>query len=164
MLTTEQLKAKALDQCVKHARERLLGELSATAGNNLLEWDDFQMRSVFTQAMTLWRKYGRFDIIQNAAGTLIGFVDHDKYNEPGQSAPTRDDALALIQKAGVVPESARPVDYHAQESPLGGGVIGSFRFALARPEKEYDVLDVEVNGARQAVISVKPKRSEAFRG
>lgn len=163
-MNVDQLKDKALNHCATHAKERLMGDLVVTAGNSLLERDDFQMRNVYTQAMIIWRKYGRIDIIQSETGALIGFVDHDKYLDVGAVWPTGEAALELVRKEGVVPESAKPYDYKTKESPNGTGKLGLYIFSLEKPEKEYDLLEVEINCAKQAIISVKPKRSERFHG
>ena len=49
------------------------------------------------------------------------------------------------------------MEYKIAKPPSGQGKIGKAIFALARPEQEYDLLEVEINGAKRAVISVRPQ-------
>src|SRR6187402_2198727 len=116
-----------------------MGDLTVTTGGSLLERDGFQLRHAFTQALTLWRKYGRFDIIVNAAGSLIGFIDHDKYLEAGDAPLGERDAVDLVRREKLVPDSAGFVEYKIAKPPSGQGKIGKAIFALARPEQEYDL-------------------------
>lgn len=159
MLNAERLQAKAVEQCLNHAKERVMGDLTVTAGGSLLQRDGFQMRHTYTQALTIWRKYGRFDIIVNAAGNMIGFIDHDKYLEAGDLPLSEKEAVDLVRREKLVPESAGFVEYKIAKPPSGQGKIGKAIFALSRPEQEYDLLEVEINGAKRAVISVRPRRA-----
>jgi hypothetical protein len=160
MLNPEDLTQAAIRHAQAHAQRVLNGDLMVTAAAPNLDWDAHLMRHTHHQALTLWRKYGRFDIILDASGTLIGFIDHDKFLDPGDREMTREDAEAFIRKEAVVPESSRLESFSAAPAPEGPGRIWKAVFALAKPEPDYELLDVELNAAKRAVISVRPKRRE----
>ena len=162
MLNQARLSAQAVTDCLAHARTRVTGDLLATVNAQQQDWDGVQMRHIFTQTMTLWRRYGRFDIILTANGKLAGFVDHDKYAEPGSEPLAQANAEALIRQAGVVPTDAVMESYQAAIPPDGESRTWKAMFALKVPEKEYTLLEVEVNAAKRAVIAVRPRRREGF--
>lgn len=164
MLDALALSDQALKNCLAHGRKRVQGDLIASINGRQQEWDGVQMRRVFTQAMTLWRRYGKFDVILDGEGGLVGFIDHDKYKDPSEAELARDDAEAMIRAAGVVPESAKLETYGPVKPPAGEGRLWKAAFALETPQREYALLEVEVNAALKAIASVRPMRREGRRG
>jgi hypothetical protein len=161
MLHPDDLAKSAVKLCQSHAQKVLNGDLTVTAAPPRREWDGHLMRTVHHQVLTIWRKYGRMEIILDGARNLIGFVDHDKYAEAGDRELSKDEAVSLVRKAGVIPAEARLESYASAPAPDGKGRIWKAVFALARPETEYELLDVEINAAKSAIISVRPMRREA---
>lgn len=160
MLTPDNLVQLAVRHTQAHAQRVLNGDFLVTTGGSNTRWDAHLMRHTHHQALTIWRKYGRFDIILDSSGKMIGFIDHDKFLEPGDGEMTQEAAEEFIRAEGVVPESARLETYTSSPGPEGRGKIWKAVFALARPEPDYELLDVELNAAKRAIISVRPKRRE----
>lgn len=158
MLNAADLSKLAIKACLEHARKRLTGEFTVTTTGSHSGWDEFQMRHVHSQAMTIWRRYGQLDIIMDEAGSLIGFIDHGKYQDAGEDPLSREEALEMIRKAGVVPVSARLEEYKAVVLKSGKGTVWKAVFAIEKPTKDYALLDVEINGTKKIIISVRPKR------
>lgn len=158
MLNAADLPKLALKSCLDHARKRVNGDLIVTATGSHSGWDDFQMRHVYSQAMTIWRRYGQFDIIMDGSGAMVGFIDHGKYEDAGDEPMSREDALEMIRKAGVVPPSARLENYLLVTPKSGRGKVWKAVFALEKPAKDYALLDVEINSTKKTIISVRPKR------
>lgn len=164
MLDALALSDQALKNCLAHGRKRVQGDLIASINGRQQEWDGVQMRRVFTQSMTLWRRYGKMDVIVDGDGGLVGFIDHGKYQDPGEAELAREDAEALIRNAGVVPESAKLESYGPVKPKEGEGRLWKAVFALESPRRDYALLEVEVNGAQQSIASVRPMRREGQRG
>lgn len=164
MLNAADLSKLALKSCLEHARKRIMGDLTVTATGSHTGWDEFQMRHVHSQAMTIWRRYGQLDIIMDETGALIGFIDHAKYQDAGSDALSREEALDMIRKAGAVPPSARLEEFKQVELTKGKGTVWKAVFALEKPAKDYALLDVEINGTKKTIISVRPKRREGKNG
>ncbi|MEO6094819.1 MAG: hypothetical protein ABIW76_03730 [Fibrobacteria bacterium] len=158
MLENQVLSELATKQCHAHAHRRVTGDLIVSTNSEQTDWDAFQATHFYTQSMTIWRRYARFDIIVDSKGGLVGFIDHEKYANPGDYVLGREQAEALIRDAGVVPASAKLEDYSSITPPAGAGKIWKAVFALARPETEYELLDVEINAALRTVVAVRPKR------
>jgi hypothetical protein len=158
MLSPEALSNLAVKHTQAHAQRALSGDMLVTAAPPNRAWDEYLLRTVHHQALTIWRKYGRFDIIIDGSHKLVGFVDYDKYEGPGDQELGQDEALALIRKAGVVPEDARLESYASIPPPSGSGRLWKAVFGLAAAESEYTLLEVEINAVKGAVVSVRPKR------
>jgi hypothetical protein len=164
MLDTIALSDQAMKNCLAHGRKRVQGDLIASINGRQQDWDGVQMRRVFTQSMTLWRRYGKFDVILDADAVLVGFIDHEKYKDPGDAELSREDAETWIRNAGVVPESAKLESFAPVSPPEGEGRLWKAVFALESPRKEYALLEVELNTALKAIACVRPMRREGHRG
>jgi hypothetical protein len=164
MLDNSFLSKEAMRQCLAHAQRRVVGDVIVSANKELVDWDGFQMTHVYTQSMTVWRRFGRIDIIVDSGGNLVGFIDHEKYRNPGDGILERDVAESLIREAGVVPVSAILEEYLSIKPPSGEGRIWKAVFALAFPLKDYELLDVEINPTGPAIIAVRPKRRGGAHG
>ncbi|MDQ3001374.1 MAG: hypothetical protein M3Y08_08950, partial [Fibrobacterota bacterium] len=149
MLNAADLSKLAIKSCLEHARKRVMGDLTITATGSHSEWNEHQMRHVHSQAMTIWRRYGQLDIIMNEKGKLVGFIDHAKYQDAGDEALSREEAMAMISKAGVVPSSARLEEFKQVELTKVKGTVWKAVFALEVPAKDYALLDVEINGTKK---------------
>jgi len=164
MLDTIALSEAAIKNCLAHGHKRVQGNLIASVNGRQQDWDGVQMRRIFTQSMTIWRRYGKIDMILDPSGAMIGFIDHDKYKEPGDGKLTQEEAEAWIREAGVVPETAKLESLLPGKSPSGEGSLWKAVFALEAPKKEYALLEVELNVAQKAIASVRPMRREGRRG
>lgn len=160
MLSTESLAQIAIRHTQAHAQRVLNGELLVTAEPPNVNWDAHLMRHTHHQALTIWRKYGKFDIILDSSKAMIGFIDHDKFLDPGDKDMAKEDAESFIRQEGVVPESSKLETFSSSPAPEGTGKIWKAVFALSAPQPDYELLDVELNAAKRAIISVRPKRRE----
>jgi hypothetical protein len=72
----------------------------------------------------------------------------------------KEDAESFIRQEGVVPPTSKLESFSSSPAPDGKGKIWKAVFALSAPQPDYELLDVELNAAKRAIISVRPKRRE----
>ncbi len=155
MLTERELSDKATELCKEQAKKSLRGELLIETKSSELEWDKIQLRNIFEQFMTIWKKYGGFDVIIDSNGNIVGFIDHDKYVQSNDGDLTPDDINAIVADIDLVPDDARLVNTKIAEITPGTRIYKVI-YELHPPSSWYTHLDVEINPTRRAVIAVRP--------
>lgn len=155
MLTREQLSSLAIDHCRDAASQRIKGELFIEANAAEVNWDALRLRNIFEQQMTIWRKYGRFEVIMDEVGDVVGFVDHDKYLKSVGGLLTEIEAHLLVKKAGVLPSAARLIRLREHKVDE---LIRTFRatYVLAEALETHSQVEVEINSTTREIIAVRP--------
>lgn len=142
MIHRDILRQQAHDDCLKHIETLLNGDFMVELGPSEVQWSPVELRQVFEQQMVLWRRYGTFDVILDAEGRPVGFVDESQwldcawapldYNEVigivrvaslelpklviETMEPGEKDCLAVVLKQ--VPEGETPVRWLARINPV----------------------------------------------
>lgn len=155
MKPEKELEDMARSICEEHAARRIRAEILVEPGSARTKWDSFQLRHVFEQPFTIWRRAAAFDVILDAAGRMVGFVDHDKYVGSNEGSLTPEEAQAIVAALDVLPKGARLIDLKAARIRPDIRVCQA-RYELAFPLPEYEAVDVEINPTRREVIAVRP--------
>ncbi len=155
MLIREQLSAMAVERCRKKAAQHIAGELMIEVENNEVNWDPRQLRHLFEQQMTIWRRYSGFDVIVGNEGALIGFVHHDRYAKSVGGLLSEEDAHKVVKQAQVVPPDAKLIrlrEHRVDE------LIRTFRatYLLATALDSHSQVEVEINSTTREIIAVRP--------
>lgn len=79
MIDPAQLSQTAHDNCLQHVTSLFEGEYAVQVLGNQTNWNPRELRQMFEQAMTVWRKYGEFEVILDEHDTPVGYIDHDKW-------------------------------------------------------------------------------------
>lgn len=147
MIDVAKLSEVAHDACKKHVELLFDGEYHVEVLNQKSQWNPRELRQVFQQSMTVWRKYGDFDVILDADDTPVGYIDHDKWTD----CTWRDLNSAQV-KAIVSPHDPMSTDIVVREIKRGARDCID---VLVRVAEESD-FNVKINPARGAIISFLP--------
>ncbi len=155
MQNRELLSTLAVAQCRNVASPRIQGELFIEVNASEVNWNPLQLRHVYEQQMTIWRKYSGFEVIQDEAGEVVGFVDHDKYAKSVGGLLSEAEAQELVRKAGVLPPDCRLI--RLREHKLDD-LLRTFRatYVLAEATETYSQVEVEINSTTREIIAVRP--------
>jgi hypothetical protein len=155
MVEEEKLAEAALEICRQHIAREFKDEMLTTVDSAAQNWDAGQMRNVFSQKMSVWRPYGKFEVILDATGIPVGFVDHDKYLQGGDAEMTGAEATALLRQYGLLTRSASLERFEEHwASPQAREYHALFR----RPGRSggWEMVEVGFNPARRAIIWFRP--------
>ncbi|HEX4951020.1 MAG TPA: hypothetical protein VFZ34_30455 [Blastocatellia bacterium] len=155
MQPRERLSSLAVDHCRDAASQRIKGEVFVEVNSSEVNWDSLKLRHVFEQQMTIWRKYGGFEVIMDEAGEVVGFVDHDKYLKSVGGILSEDDAKLLVKKARILPTEARLI--RLREHKIDE-LMRTFRATFVLPEahETHSQVEVEINSTTRDIIAVRP--------
>jgi hypothetical protein len=155
MQNRELLSTLAVAQCRNVASPRIQGELFIEVNASEVNWNPLQLRHIYEQQMTIWRKYSGFEVIMDEAGEVVGFVHHDKYAKSVGGILTEEDAQAAVRKAGVLPSDARFI--RLREHKLDD-LVRTFRatYILAEATETHSQIEVEINSITREIIAVRP--------
>lgn len=155
MLEKEELETLARDRCGAHAKQALNTPVEIVNDAQTQEWDPILLRTVFFQKMSMWRKYGAFDVITDANAAIVGFVDHDKLEGEGGGALSRDELSALFQSEPLIPRTASISDTQTFQHTSGLEVqraLLNLRYPVAGTLK----MEVLINAKRRAIAAIRP--------
>jgi hypothetical protein len=160
MLSEEDLKKKAQQDCLKHAEGTVRGELKVELGDFDRYWSRRELRHVFDQAMVIWRKSGTFEILLDENNKPVGFVDPDKWDKC-QWQPMGDwEVRAMVQQTGLVAEGCGIENICRGERNCVEATV------IEKPaEPDSRRFTVKINPSRRALISMelqpaRPKKPE----
>lgn len=149
------LEAIASDHCDSHAQEVLTSPVSISIDAQESAWDPIQLRTVFAQQMSLWRKYGSFEVIADSSLRIVGYVDGDKCEGEGGGALPREELLALFQSEPLIPRTASIIEIQSQRQ-TSGVELQRVLFSLRWPVGGLTKMEVLVNAKRRAIAAVRP--------
>lgn len=158
MVDLDTLQKKALADCLALAEEQLSGEYRAEPvpipAEDALAWDPVELRYVVDQTAVLYRLYGQFEVVLDADDRVVGYVDHDKWQQCRWAPLSDGEALTIARTCGLLRPGLRLV-----ESRKGEGDCLELR--LEEPGRNAAPgLVVRINPTRRAVISALPADEE----
>ncbi|HYE75491.1 MAG TPA: hypothetical protein VEF04_19270 [Blastocatellia bacterium] len=155
MQSREQLTQIAIEHCRKAAAQNVKGELFIEVNDADQTWNPRELRHIYEQQMTVWRRYGEFEVIVDESGEMVGFIDHDKYNKSVGGVLSEAEAQALIKKAKLLPSDARFIKL--QEHQIDQ-LKRTFRatYALTDPLATHSQVEVEINSTTREIIALRP--------
>jgi hypothetical protein len=158
MLELDKLKGKAVAECLAHVEQHLEGmywiEPIPEPADESVSWDASLLRYVYDIAMVVWRRYGQFEVVLDADDKIVGYVDHDKWLECRWEPLADEEALAIARASGLVRSGIRKV-----KSTRGERDCLELMLELVAPH-EAERLQVRINPARRAIISILPVPAE----
>lgn len=155
MLEKDELETLARDRCAAHAKQAVKVPVEIAVDAQTQEWDPTLLRTVFFQKMSMWRKYGAFDVITDANAAIVGYVDHDKLEGEGGGALSRDELAVLFQSEPLIPRTAAISNTETFQHTTGLQVqraLLSLRWPVAGMLK----MEVLINAKRKAIAAVRP--------
>ena len=155
MLEKEELETLAKDRCGRHAKQVLNTPVEIAPEAQTQDWDSILLRTVFFQKLSLWRKYGAFDVITDANAAIVGYVDHDKLEGEGGGALSRDELSALFQSEPLIPRTASISDTQTFQHTTGLQVQRAL-LTLRYPVAGMLKIEVLINAKRRAIAAIRP--------
>jgi hypothetical protein len=158
MVDLDTLQKKAVADCLAFAEQQLSGDFRAEPvpipPAEALSWDPVELRYVVDQTAVLYRRYSQFEVVLDADDRMVGYVDHDKWEQCRWEPLSDGEALTLARASGLLRPGLR-----LAESRRGEG--DCLELLLAEPGRNAAPgLVVRINPARRAVISVLPAGEE----
>lgn len=157
MISETELRTKAQESCLEHARREISGELLVELLDSDLEWDPIILRHIFDQPMVVWRRFGEFEIVTDEEGCPVGFLDSSHKVDCKWMQLSRDEALLLAMQTGWLSSATEAVSEIKQVA--GGAGRLEVRDTL-RPVGE-DRFKITLNPVTKKVISILPSDYES---
>lgn len=155
MMAKEELEDLAREQCARHAQQAIKTPVEVSVDSQQQAWDPVLLRTRFFQQMSMWRNYGKFDVITDSNLAVVGYVDHDKLEGEGGGALSREELLALFQAEPLVPRTASLVEIGTVLQASGMQVQRAV-LNLRWPVAGLNKLEVLINAKRRAIASLRP--------
>jgi len=152
MLSKEELQDKARADCLAHVRTIVADDLKVQPDEPRSRWRPSQLREVFTQAIVLWRRFGRFEVLLDDRDAPVGFVDPDKWEHCSWRQLSEWEIRELVRRTHLLREALAVEDVCCGEQNCLEAVIVEDP-AGERPRR----FRVKINPSRRAVISLLPE-------
>jgi hypothetical protein len=100
-LPLEVLQEKARADGLALAREVFGGEVLVDTGEATVEWNARDLRFIYDDVLTVWKRFTTFEVIVDDGDEVVGFVDEDKWSDC-RAAPLADErAIELLRETGL---------------------------------------------------------------
>jgi hypothetical protein len=156
MLSEDQLKKKAVEDCQSHVTAVVTGDITVEPDNSGLSWDTIELRHIFDQHMIVWRRCADFTVVLNGSDEPVGYIDGDKWNDCEWAQLSHETIVALSARTGFVPADSTVLS--AQEGPEH-----CVEATLSTEPQKADAprYVVRINPTRQRVISILPQEAQS---
>jgi len=153
MLSKEQLQDRSREDCLRHARQDLTGELKVELGQADPHWSPVALREVFEQSMVIWRRIGRFEVLLDEDDVPVGFVDPDKWEDCRWRDLTEWDIRDLVGRTRLVRDG-----FAVRQAGRSRGDCLEAVLVEEPGDPNPKLLRVRINPSRRAVISLLPEQ------
>ena len=155
MRSEEELRDMARAECLKRAQEHFKEPLLVEMGESRLEWDSIDLRHVFTQPMTIYRKRGTYEVFLDNADKPVGFIDPGKWEGCAWEPVSDNNARKLIEETGLITWPFAVVG-----SQRGERDCLELQAQKILPDETTRGYQVRINPAKRTVISIVPEQPE----
>jgi len=153
--TAAQLERTAVEECLEHVREVVPGEILVEPGEGVLEFDEEDLRHLFDQSLTVWRRFGEMEIVLDEEDRPVGFVDPGQQEDCVWMPLPESEILRIVRATGYARPDWQVLRHEKQDDGSLFAALGPIAGGFSR-ERAH----ARINPRRKTVIALRPVAEE----